>query len=184
MQKVEVAKLGRSIGLKGEMKLHLLSDFPEQFKKGAKFKIGDIELIVEYYNPKRGVVKFLGINTPEEAKKLTNKVITSTIEDTRKSCELKEDEYFWFDIIGCELIEDGKKLGVVIDIQRYPSSDYLLVKTDEELVNLGKAKTFLIPYIDKFIKNVKIDDKKIEVKEALDILEASWDLLLLLCLKS
>ena len=173
MQKVEVAKLGRSVGLKGEMRLHLLSDFPEQFKKGAKFKIEDRELIVEYYNPKRGVIKFLGINTPEEAKKLTNKIITSTIEDTRKSCELKDGEYFWFDIIGCELMEDGKRLGVVTDIQRYPSSDYLLVKTDEELVKQKKAKTFLVPYIDKFIKDVNIDDKVIEVKEAIDILEAS-----------
>lgn len=173
MQKVEVAKLGRAVGLKGEMKLHLLSDFPEQFKKGAKFKINDKELIVEYYNPKRGVIKFLGINTPEEAKKLINKIIYSSVEETREACELEEGEYFWFDIIGCEILEDGVRLGIVTDIQRLPSSDYLLIKTDEELVKKGKAKSFLIPYIDKFIKDVNIDEKKIEVKEGLDILESS-----------
>ena len=86
MQKVEVAKLGRAVGLKGELKLHLLSDFPEQFKKGAKFKIDDKELVVEYYNPKRGVIKFLGINSPEDARKLTNKIIYSTIEETKATC--------------------------------------------------------------------------------------------------
>ena len=173
MQKVEVAKLGRAVGLKGEMKLHLLSDFPEQFKKGAKFKIDDKELVVEYYNPKRGVIKFLGINTLEDAKKLTNKIIYSSIEETRKSCELKEDEYFWFDIIGCEVIEEGNRLGVVIDIQRFPSADYLFIKTDDELIKKGKAKSFLIPYMDKFIKDVNVNEKKIEVKEGFDILESS-----------
>ena len=173
MQKVEVAKLGRAVGLKGEMKLHLLSDFPEQFKKGAKFKVNDKELVVEYYNQSRSVIKFLGINSPEEARKLTNKIIYSSIEETRESCKLEEDEYFWFDIIGCEVLEDGIRLGVVTDIQRFPAADYLLIKTDESLVEKGKAKSFLIPYIDKFIKDVNIDEKKIEVKEGLDILESS-----------
>lgn len=173
MQKVEVAKLGRAVGLKGELKLHLLSDFPEQFKKGAKFKIDDKELVVEYYNPKRGVIKFLGINSPEDARKLTNKIIYSTIEETKATCELNEGEYFWFDIIGCEILEDGIKLGIVEEIQRLPSSDYLIIRTDDSLVERGKAKTFMIPYIDKFIKDVNIDQKKIEVKEGLAILESS-----------
>lgn len=34
---VQVAKLGKSVGLKGYVKLHNLSDFYEQFKIGAKF---------------------------------------------------------------------------------------------------------------------------------------------------
>ncbi|MBF7049289.1 16S rRNA processing protein RimM, partial [Campylobacter volucris] len=34
---VQVAKLGKSVGLKGYLKLHNLSDFFEQFKRGAKF---------------------------------------------------------------------------------------------------------------------------------------------------
>ncbi|WP_281952035.1 ribosome maturation factor RimM [Nitrosophilus kaiyonis] len=170
---MEVAKLGRAVGLKGEMRLHLLSDFPEQFKKGAKFTIDNKELIVEYYNPKRGIIKFVGINSPEEARKLTNKIIYSSIEETRESCKLNEGEYFWFDIIGCEVLEDATLLGKVVDIQRLPSADYLLIKTDESLVEKGKAKSFLIPYIDKFIKDVNIDEKKIEVKEGLDILESS-----------
>mgnify|MGYP003325207756 CR=1 FL=1 len=34
---LEVAKLGRTVGLKGALKLHNLSDFESQFKKGAKF---------------------------------------------------------------------------------------------------------------------------------------------------
>lgn len=173
MQKVDVAKLGRAVGLKGEMKIHLLSDFPEQFKKGARFRAADNDFIVEYYDAKRGVIKFLGINTPEDAKKFTNMIISTTIEETKKSCQLNEGEYFWFDIIGCEIEEDGEKLGIVKDIYRYPSSDYLFVLTDEKLLKKGKPKNFLLPFIEKFIKDVDIDKKKIIADGAKDILDAS-----------
>jgi len=171
LQKVDVAKLGRAIGLKGEIKIYLLSDFPEQLKKGAKFSINDRELIVEYFDLKRDVVKFVGINTPEDAKKLTNKILTTTIEKTKNFCELKENEYFWFDVIGCEVFEDGKKLGIIKDIYRYPQSDYLFILTNKDLKD--KPKSFLIPFIDKFIKDVNIEVKKIEVVNGEDILDAS-----------
>mgnify|MGYP000951624045 CR=1 FL=1 len=36
---VKVATIGRCVGLKGYLKLHNKSDFPEQFKKGATFFI-------------------------------------------------------------------------------------------------------------------------------------------------
>ena len=36
---LSVAKLGRVVGLKGALKLHNLSDFKEQFKKGACFLV-------------------------------------------------------------------------------------------------------------------------------------------------
>ena len=171
MQKVDVAKLGRAVGLKGEMKIYLLSDFPEQLKKGAKFSINDRELIVEYFDSKRDVIKFVGINLPEEAKKLTNKILTTTIEETKNSCELKENEYFWFDVIGCEVFEDGKKLGIIKDIYRYPQSDYLFILTNKDLKE--RPKRFLIPFIDKFIKDVDIEAKKIEVVGGEGILDAS-----------
>ena len=57
---LEVAQLGRLVGLKGELKLHLHCDFPEQFKKGKTFQTskGDI-LEVLSYNQGRGVISFV-----------------------------------------------------------------------------------------------------------------------------
>ena len=37
MNKVYVAKLGKTVGLQGHLRLFIDSDFPEQFKKGAIF---------------------------------------------------------------------------------------------------------------------------------------------------
>ena len=65
-------------------------------------------------------------------------------------------------------------LGKVKDIHRYPLNDYLEVQTSSELVSKELPKVFLIPHIfDKFIEKVDIENKKIFVKNAFDILENS-----------
>ena len=173
MEKITVARLGRSVGLRGDMRFHLLTDFPEQFKPGTTFESDRGPLVIEYYNPKRGIIKFKGIDTPEEAKKYTNAYLYSDIESTKNSFQLQENEYFWFDILDSAIYENGEKLGIVKDIQRLPSSDYLLVETDEKLKKQNFAKSFLIPFIDRFIQDVDIDNKKISVTGAKEILEAS-----------
>ncbi len=173
MKKLSVARLGRSVGLKGEMKLHELTDFPEQFKKGAAFHTDRGELTIQSYNPKRGTVKFEGIDSPEEAKRYTNAYLYSDEERTKRELQLGEGEYFWFDIIGNDIYEEGKRLGKVRDIQRLPSCDYLDIATDETLIQEGLPKSFLLPFQDPFIKKVDVADKRIEVQGAKDILEAS-----------
>ncbi len=173
MKKLAVARLGRSVGLKGEMKFHDLSDFPEQFREGAIFESDRGELQIERYNPKRGTIKFKGVDTPEDAKRLTNAYLYSTQEKTKEQIALDEGEYFWFDILDSLVYEDGELLGRVEDIARYPAADYLLVRTDENLVGQGFARSFMIPFIDKFVERVDTDAKRIDVTGAKEILEAS-----------
>ncbi|WP_234697146.1 ribosome maturation factor RimM [Nitrosophilus alvini] len=173
LEKVDVARIGKAVGLKGELKLHLFTDFPEQFKKGAKFSTKRGSLTIEYYDSKRGVVKFEGVDTPEDAKRLTNLLLSTTEEQTRKNCQLDEGEFFWFDIIGCEVFENGVRLGKVKDIHRFPGGDYLEIKTDDALVEKGHPKSFLVPFLDRYIKDVNISEERIESSGAMEILEAS-----------
>lgn len=114
---VQVAKLGKSVGLKGYVKLHNLSDFYEQFKIGAKFfDINQKIYTIKAFDKTRSLVLFEGFESVEAAKILTNITLFQTIEATKETCKLKKDEYFYFDIIGCDVIENEKKLGVVEDI--------------------------------------------------------------------
>ena len=86
----------------------------------------------------------------------------------------QENEFFWFDLISCEVFEDDLKLGKVKDIHRYPLNDYLEVETDFNLVERKLPKNFLIPHIfGDFIDKVDIENKKIFVKNSFDILENS-----------
>jgi len=173
--KIYVAKLGKAVGLKGHLRLFVDSDFPEQFKKGVSFTTNkNTTLIVEEYNPKRDLIKFKDYDDVDISKKLTNQLLYSTIEETKNSCKLAANEHFWFDIVSCHVIENDLDLGEVVEIHRYPIEDYLEIKTSKQLVDKGLPKTFLIPYnTNTYIINVNIENKKIEVKDSLVILENS-----------
>lgn len=156
------------------MKFHIKSDFPEQFIKGVSFFISENESItLSEVNHERGLIKVLGYNSLEDAKKLTNKKLYTTIERTRDECHLEEGEYFWFDIEDCKVIENGEILGVVEEVDRISVTNYLNVKTDEALVKKGFAKNFLIPFTKPFTIKTDIKEKIITVSGAMDILEAS-----------
>jgi len=172
---IYVAKLGKAVGLQGHLRLFIDCDFPKQFKKGAIFTTNrKLELKVLDYNENRELIRFENYLDINSAKKLTNSELFTSIEHTKEFCKLKENEHFWFDLISCEVYENGLKLGIVKDIHRFPLNDYLEISTDIELINKNLPKTFLIPHIfDSFILSVDIELKKIFVKNSYDILENS-----------
>lgn len=171
---IYVAKLGKSVGLKGEIKIFIDSDFPEQFKKGATFTTNkNISLTVKDYNESRGLILFNEINNIDDAKKLTNQQLFTSQEDTKDNCKLEKDQYFWFDLINCSIFENDELLGTISDIHRYPLGDYFEIDTNKALVEKNLPKTFLLPYEKSYIISVDIENKKIKTKDAKAILENS-----------
>ncbi|MGC9350998.1 MAG: ribosome maturation factor RimM, partial [Sulfurovum sp.] len=147
MEKFFIAQIGRTVGLWGDLKIHLHTDFPEQFQVGQTYHSDRGELTLTDINPKKGTVRFQGYESLDSAKKLTNTKIYATEAETKENCALAEGEHFWFDIIGCRVMQGDEILGEVKDIQRMLDVDYLAIKTDKALVGEGLAKNFLLPYI-------------------------------------
>ena len=171
---LHIATIGKTVGIKGYVKLHIKCDFPEQFVNGASFLINQKDRItLSEVNLDRGLVRINNILNPEDVKKFTNAKLFTTYEDTRKSCHLDKDEYFWFDLENCVVYEAGKQLGVVKELERLNETNYLSIITDESLVKKGFAKNFLVPFIKPFKIDVDIDKKVITLSGAMDILEAS-----------
>ena len=168
-----IAQIGRTIGLWGDLKFHLHTDFPEQFKVGNTYKSNRGDLTIADINFKRGIIRFTGYESIDSAKKLTNTKLFANEEQTKENCDLDEGQHFWFDIIGCVVKQDDEVLGVVEDIQRMADTDYLSVKTDNALVEAGLSKNFLLPYIDRYIIKADIQEKIVYTKDTKDILEAS-----------
>jgi len=168
-----IAQIGRTIGLWGDLKLNLHTDFPEQFKVGSTFKSDRGDLTISDVNFTRGTIRFTGYESIDSAKKLTNAKIYTDLKQTEENCFLKEGEHFYFDIEGCTLVQDDLVLGTVDDIQRMVDIDYLVIKTDDALVEEGFSKSFLLPYIDRYVLTADTEGKKIYTKDAKDILEAS-----------
>ncbi|EAU00410.1 ribosome maturation factor RimM [Campylobacter curvus] len=171
---VEVAIIGRCVGLKGCVKLHNKGDFPEQFKKNAVFfdKDGN-EFIIKSYDVSKETALFEGYEDIDLAKSLVNKILYTTKELTRKNCKLKEGEFFYFDVLGLNIVENGEILGVVKDIEDNLNNALLYVKTSDDLVSIGFAKNFYVPYIDRFVISVSLENKEILTKDAKSILENS-----------
>lgn len=168
-----IAQIGRTVGLWGDLKFHIHTDFPEQFKTGKTYKTNRGELTIADINAKRGTIRFQGYESVDAAKKLTNVKIYADIAQTKEDCDLQEGQHFWFDIIGCQVKQDEETLGVVEEIQRMADTDYLSIKTDGTLVKSGFPKSFLLPYIDRYIIKSDIQEKIVYTKDAKDILEAS-----------
>lgn len=168
-----IAQIGRTIGLWGDLKFHLHTDFPEQFKVGNTYKSNRGDLTISDFNEKRGTIRFVGYESIDSAKKLTNVKIFADEKQTRENCELDEGQHFWFDIIGCSLHQNDEILGTITDIQRMGDTDYLAIQTDIALIESGLTKNFLLPYIERYIVNVDVEAKIVYTKDAKDILEAS-----------
>lgn len=173
MNDIKVARLGKTVGLKGDLKLQNFSDFPEQYKVGATFfTSSDKTLKVSAYNAKKGLIRFDAYENIEDAKSLVNLFLYSSIEETKANCTLNENEFFWFDIEGCSVFEEDVLLGRVVEVERIGSQDYLHVESEESFKKKGVAAHFLIPYIDRFIISVKLSSKRIDVIYARDLMES------------
>lgn len=158
----------------GELKLHLHSDFPEQFKVGKTFVTQkNISLEILSYNQKRGLVSFRGYESRESATALVNSFLLTSLEATLEDCDLDNDELFWFDIIGCSVKEDEIVLGLVKEIERIGSTDYMVIETDKELVKKDLSKTFYLPYIDRYVLSANKEEKVVHVRDGLELLENS-----------
>jgi len=171
--KALIAQIGRTIGLWGDLKFHLHTDFPEQFKIGNTYKSNRGDLTIADINFTRGIIKFRGYESIDSAKKLTNTKIFADEKQTKDNCDLKEGQHFWFDIIGCEVMDEKTLMGKVDDIHRMGDTDYLYIITDEALVQEGLPKSFLLPYIDRYVLKSDVDNKIVFTQDAKDILEAS-----------
>jgi 16S rRNA processing protein RimM len=171
---LHIATIGKTVGIKGDMKFHIKSDFPEQFTQGSSFIISKKESItLSKVDLERSLVQINGITNIEDAKRFTNAKLFTTHEETRKNCHLEKGEYFFFDLEDCEVYEDDKLLGVVREVERLAITNYLSIVTDESLVKSGFAKSFLVPFSEPFKQSVNIDKKIITLSGAMDILEAS-----------
>lgn len=76
-------------------------------------------------------------------------------------------------MLGLNIVENGEILGVVKDIEDNLNNALLYVKTSDDLVFIGFAKNFYVPYIDRFVISVSLENKEILTKDAKSILENS-----------
>ena len=157
MQKrLEIGQIVNTFGIKGEVKVVPFTDdinrFDDLEKVYVKTKKESKQYKVENarYHKNMVLLKFEGINNPEDAELLKNSFLEVDRED---AIPLEEGTYFIVDLIGLDVYtDDGKLLGKVEDIYNTGANDIYVVKDE-----LGKQ--ILLPGIDDVIKEVKLEDR-------------------------
>ena len=161
--RLKVGKIVNTHSLKGEVKVISSTDFEEQrFEKGTELLItrGNQvvkEVTVESYRTHKNnlLVKFVGIDSIEEAEKLKNLQIKI---DSDNIGELEENEFYFHEIIGCEVFdENGKSLGEISEILTPGANDVWVIKSQN-------GKEILIPYIGDVVKKIDVENKKIDIE--------------------
>ncbi len=145
----------KPVGLQGEVRVFSDSDFiSERLMKGQHF-LGDGQTLTVSKASSSGnlhKVKFKEINSIEEAEKFRQ--VDLMIEELDDSL-LEEDEYFYTDLIGCQVYENSQLVGKVIDVIEASAHPLLKIKTEQE--------EFYLPFVKAFVLEVKLDERIIEV---------------------
>lgn len=158
-----VGKIVNTHGIKGELKVLSMTDFPEErYQKG-----NELTLFIEGKEPKSltiasyrkhknfDLLMFEGysdINEVEGFKQGILKVDESQLQD------LDEGEFYFHEIIGCVVrTTSGDELGVVKEILSPGANDVWVVKAP-------RGKEHLIPYIEDIVKKVDIAQKEIIIE--------------------
>lgn len=145
-----VGRVGRAVGLKGEVEVLVSSDAPDRFAAGGTVYVddgGSKVLTVEASRSRgdRTVVKFAEIDERTAAESLRGAELVIPLAQAR---ELETGEYWDHDLIGCAVVTvQGERVGQVTDVLQQPSGSLLVVK------NAGGEH--LVPLIQEVIRSVE-----------------------------
>ena len=157
---LEIGQIVNTFGIKGMVKVKPFTDDIKRFDKLKKVYIENKNGRKEYeieelkYHKEMVLIKFKGIENPEDANLLRESYLTVNRDDEDP---LEEGTYYIVDMIGLEVeTEEGEKLGNLVDIFNTGSNDIYVVKNE-----LGKQ--ILLPAIKDVIKKIDMEKRKMTV---------------------
>lgn len=165
-QKIVVGKMGSTYGVRGWLRLFSsteiasnIFDYQPWFIQHAG-RWQSIELEGWKHHNHDLIIKIKSVDDQGAASQLTNCEI---VVDSTQLPVLSTNDYYWKDLIGCQVITtSGYQLGKIVDMMETGSNDVMVVKAD--LKDAFGIKERLIPYLDKqVVKRVNVDDKRVEV---------------------
>ena len=129
-KRIQIGAVTSARGIKGEVFVKILTDFPERFDEGNKL-----------------ILKFKEINNRNEAELLKGYAFY-----TEEPKELEEGQYYIFDLEGMEVFDlDDNKIGILKEVLENPANDIYSVET-------AKGE-LLVPALKVFIKDIDVSKK-------------------------
>jgi 16S rRNA processing protein RimM len=158
---ITIAKVIKAFGVKGEVKIEPMTDFPERFKALRRVYLvspSGRETACEVSSVRKDAggsfyLFFSGYDSPEKAKELNGWFIKVPQEE---AVPLPEGSYYHFELIGMEVFsESGENLGKIVDVFETGSNDVYVMRQ-------GKKETY-IPATKEIIKQVDRKQKRMVI---------------------
>lgn len=153
-----VGFLRRPHGVQGEIMMDLHTDFPERMKKGRKLFVGEEyqPMTLTNVRPHQAglLVKFNGLETPEDAGKLRNQWVYIKAKD---ATPLREGQIYQHELFGFRVIdENDNTLGELVEIIETGANDVYVIRNES-------GKELLLPAIPSVILNLDTTSRLMRV---------------------
>jgi 16S rRNA processing protein RimM len=175
---VLVARVIRPHGRRGELIAEILTDFPERFHERSRLflipperissRVREIELENFWFLRSRIVLKFLGIDSINEAEALRGFAVAIP---AGERAPLDAGSVYVSELIGCRVIDlngDGAEVGEVVDVDRGSSNTELLVVRRRDRREGGEL---LIPFVAEYVIRVDAGNRLLEMRLPEGLLE-------------
>ena len=153
---LEAGKIVNTHGIKGEVKIMPYTDFPELLCEFDRLFLDKKEIFIERSRVAKNMViaKIEGIDTPEQAEKLRNKILYMHHDDL----ELDDDTYFIQDLIGIEVkdVDTGFVYGKITDVMQTSANDVYVIR--------GNDKEYLVPAIADVVISTDIENNLLTIR--------------------
>lgn len=160
-KKIPLAKLGRTRGLKGQMRVQMYNPDSELFTKGQVFhftkKSGEVSHVTVAQSSGEWC-DFKEIQNPEDARAHTNIELFLYRDEMPP---LPKGNFYQVDLIDCEIIDHETKesIGILVDIIYTASNDVWVIKTKD-----GKeGEELMIPMMPEVMGQIDLDKKVISI---------------------
>jgi 16S rRNA processing protein RimM len=159
---ITLARVVKTQGRRGEVGAEMHSDVPGRFATGMKLfalpKSQDSrrELEVEDLWPHKGllVLKFRGVDSMSEAELLVGSELQVP---GSERADLEPGWNYVSDLIGCMVLDQGREIGRVEDVQFGAGEAPLLVVANRA------GKTFEVPFAETYLEGVDIAQRQVRM---------------------
>ena len=141
---IPVAEVARPVGIKGEVKLELLTDLYGIFEPASAVFIGSdrTPATIERFNRFGGRLKLEGSDSRERAESLRGETIYCEVE---RAVGLLDGRYFHFQIMGLEVVTtENEVLGKVVEIFETGSNDVYVVRRQSTEILLPATREIVL----------------------------------------
>jgi 16S rRNA processing protein RimM len=156
---LRIGRVLKAHGVKGALRVELLTDFSDRFAPGRQIDIAGRRLTVAHSEEQNGslLVVFDGIDDRSAAERLTGLYCTVPLGDARA---LPADRYYHFQLVGLTVVDrrSGRTIGQVAEVLEYDANDVLRVTDGEREV--------LIPMLRSVVRAITPGEGTISVELA------------------